>query len=114
MIKALFKLFLIIVVLYVLLQIPAVAQFADGLKASILEKIGNVTTEVDRVKEEVEDVKKTVNDIKEKAINFKEGVDEFTEKAVQTKEALEDAAGKLNKAMEAFSGSGEEEVKDTQ
>ncbi|MFH1012147.1 MAG: hypothetical protein V1760_00140 [Candidatus Peregrinibacteria bacterium] len=102
MIKALFKLLLIIVALYLLMQIPFIRQHADSLKAAIFDKVGNVTEEYERVKGKVDETKDTVNELKDKAINFKEGVDEFTDQALQTGAALKESAEKLNKAIKVF------------
>ena len=66
MLKKLAYLIIIIVGVYVLLQIPSVDEFAKNLKASVLDKVGNVTEEYKNVKEKVEDVSAKAKETKEK------------------------------------------------
>lgn len=109
MIKALFKLLLLVVALYVLMQIPLVRQKAELLKAALLGKVDNVTTEYNRVKGEVDNLKASVTSVVEKGKQAKEtldevrkGVTEITEKAVQTGQALSEAAGTVEKVIDAI------------
>ncbi|MFH0820612.1 MAG: hypothetical protein V1908_02450 [Candidatus Peregrinibacteria bacterium] len=105
MIKTLFKLLLIIIAGYILVQIPFIREQVDGFKASISEKWNNVTSEAKNVQDKFNEVKTTVGEIKVKAENAKKSYDELKTQVIQTKDAMTDAATKLNKAVEAFSGS---------
>lgn len=102
--KFLFKLLLIGVAIYILMQVPFVREQVEGLKAALFEKAENVTEEVDRVKDQVDQVRGQVENIKEKIGNARDSYNELKGQVIQTKDALEGAANKLNKAMEAFSG----------
>lgn len=108
MIKTLFKLFLIVIAAYILLQIPFIREQAENLKATIFEKATNVTTEVERVKGKVDEAKQTVEDIKEKVGTAQKTYNELKTQVIQTQKALNDAAGKINKALDAVTGSTEE------
>ena len=61
MTKFLFKIVILIIAGYILWQIPAVQKYSNELKASIFEKVDNVTIEVDRVKGKVDETKKKVD-----------------------------------------------------
>ena len=66
MLKKLATLIVIIIGVYVALQIPSVDEFAKNLKASVLDKVGNVTEEYKNVKEKVEDISTKAKETKQK------------------------------------------------
>ncbi len=108
MIKVLFKLLLIVVGLYLAVQVPFIRQQVDGFKASLLEKIGNVTTEYDRVKGQVGEAEKTVNKIKDEVGNATARFNELKTQVIQTKDALNEAAVKVNGVLKVINGSNAE------
>lgn len=113
MFKFLFKLLLIAAAVYILIQVPFVRDQWEGLKASLFEKVGNVTTEVERVKGKVDEAKNTVNKIKEEVSNAKERYDELKTQVVETKEAFDDAVDKINQVRDTFSDKDAEAAPDS-
>lgn len=82
MLKKLAYLVIILVGCYILLQIPAIKDFANGIRNNAIEKRDNITEEYDRVKGKV---------------------DEATGKVIETKEKVEDTVDAVGDAVETVS-----------
>ena len=92
----------ILIAVYIALQIPAVSNFADGIKQSILEKRDNVTEEYDRVKDKVDGVTDT-------AIEIKEDVEDTVDAVSDTVDAIGETADKIG---DLVGGDDEEDVEE--
>lgn len=113
MFKFLFKLLLLAAAGYVAVQVPFVRDQWEGLKASLFEKVNNVTTEVERVKGKVDEAKDTVNKIKEEVGNAKDRYDELKTQVVETTDAINSAVDKINQVRDAFSDKDAEAAPDS-
>jgi len=91
MYKFLLKLALVIIGIYLLCQIPYFRAIGESVKNDFFEKVGNVVTEVDRVKGKVDETTTAVNEIKDKVNQTKETVNNALTKvgnAVNTVESV--------------------------
>ena len=95
MFKFLFKLALVVAVAYLLLQIPFFAKIRDNIKASVMEKVQNVTTEADRIKGKVDEAGKVIDDTKQKVTGIADQI-----KA--TGKNVEDTFTTINKTADAL------------
>ena len=102
MLKKIAYLVIILVGFYILLQIPAVKEYADGLKDKVLEKRDNVTEEYDRVKDKVDGVT-------DKAIEIKEDVEDTVDAVSDTVDAIGETADKIG---DLVGGDDEEDVEE--
>jgi hypothetical protein len=94
MFKFLFKLGVIIVVIYALIQIPFFRKYYDQIVAGVTEKTGNVSAEYDRVKGVVDN---TVGQVKSAA-------DTAVEVKNQAEKVINDVAGTVNKIDNSLNG----------
>ncbi|MBU0577454.1 hypothetical protein KJ742_00215 [Patescibacteria group bacterium] len=99
MAKKLLILVSIFVIAFVLLQIPSVDEYVQGVKDSFTEKRDNVAEEYDRVKDKVSDVVDKVEDTKE-------GVED----AIDTVSDAVDAVGETVDKVSNVFGDDEEEA----
>ena len=97
MFKFLIKLAIVAVVGYLLLQIPFVSKYGDQLKADIMQKVNNVTAEVDRVKGKIDETGQKIDDIKKTGENIVNTVSE-------TGKTIEKGIETINKTTEALKG----------
>ncbi len=95
MFKFLFKLALVVAAAYLLLQIPFFAKIRDNIKASVMEKVQNVTTEADRIKGKVDEAGKVIDDTKQKVTGIADQI-----KA--TGKNVEDTFTTINKTADAL------------
>jgi len=89
MFRFLFKLSVIVIAIYFLSQFTFFSEKMDQLKASALEKAGNVAVEVDRVKGEIGTAKETVEGIGKKVSEAKDTLNEISETVTKTKAAFD-------------------------
>jgi len=64
--KLLFKLVLLAVGIFLLMQVPFFAKFRDQIKAEIGVKLNNLSAEVDRIQGKIEGAEKVIDDTKAK------------------------------------------------
>jgi conjugal transfer/entry exclusion protein len=95
MFKFLFRLAIVVVAVYFLMQIPFFAKYGQDLKASVLGKVQNVTNEVDRVKGKINGVEQTISNTQKK-------VNDVTQKVEETGKTLEGAINTLNSTTDAL------------
>ena len=93
MTKFLFKLAVVAVGIFLLMQVPYFAKFRDELKASLLEKVTNVSTEIDRIQEKITGAEKVIDDTKQK-------VTDITEKVTETGKGISDAFTTIGKTAD--------------
>jgi uncharacterized protein YoxC len=91
--KLIIKLALVIAGLYLLMQIPFFNQYIQKLKADIMEKVHNVTTEVDRVQGKI-------TGIEQQAIEAKDKVNAVANDLGKTANNVKDAFVSVDKAAE--------------
>jgi len=80
--KFLFKVALLVVAGYFLIRVPFFKDMYDSMKASLIEKTGNVTAEYERVKGKLDQTKYQIDEygnkieaVKEKVDNTLEGIE---------------------------------------
>jgi uncharacterized coiled-coil DUF342 family protein len=104
MLKFFFKLTTLVVLAYLLMQIPAVSKLRDQIKADIMEKVNNVNAEVDRIKGKVEGVE-------QKAAEVKDRIDTVSNQVTDTVNNVKDAFNTVDNAVtdvkKALNGEGE-------
>lgn len=93
MYKFLGKLLLLLIGVYLLFQIPFYQDTAARIKAAFNEKVGNVITEIDRIRGKVDATKERVDQAKDAAIEFKD-------KVAETKEDIDKALNTVKKATD--------------
>ena len=99
MLKKLAYVIIILVGCYILYQIPAVKNFADGVKDSVLQKRDNVVEEYDRVKGKITDTKE----------NVEETIDTVDETVDKVGEAMEKVGDAMDSVGDLFGGDEDEE-----
>lgn len=95
-IKFLFKLAVIAIVVYFLAKLPIFEKYTNNFKASLFEKVDNVTNEYERVKSKAIETKKKVDETKETVKNIADTVEKTAE---TTKNAI-DAVGKAAETVD--------------
>jgi peptidoglycan hydrolase CwlO-like protein len=98
MFKFLFKLALVVVAAYLLLQIPYFSKIRDEIKASVMEKVQNVQNEATRVQGKIAGAEKTIDDTKKQ-------VTDITDKIKETGKSVGDALTTINKTADALKNS---------
>lgn len=114
MLKKFAYIIVILVGCYILYQVPAVKQFADGIQASVLQKRDNVVQEYKRVKEKVDGVTEKVVDTKEKVENTVDAVNNAVDAVGETADKIGNLVGgdeKKTDSGDAVKGACTEEEK---
>ncbi|MBU0727051.1 hypothetical protein KKA95_00015 [Patescibacteria group bacterium] len=110
MLGKLFKLVVVAIAIYLVLQIPAVKNWAGGIYQSVIEKKDNVVEEYDRVKEKVDNTVDKVEEVKEGVEGTIDTVNETVDKVGE----LSDKVGELFTGVESEEGAVQEECTDEQ
>lgn len=100
MFKFLLKLAVVGIVVYGLVQIPFFNKYVQEMRASIMEKVQNVTNEADRIQGKIDGVKKTIDDTKEKVTGVADALKETGEKVEDTFTTINKTADALKEAIQ--------------
>ena len=106
--KFIFKLIVIAIAIYILYQLPIFTKYKGNFKASVLDKVDNVTTEYNRIKGKVVETKKKVNETKDAVVDISNKVKETTKAAGEALDTVNKTVDSLNKVL----GGKEEEKTD--
>lgn len=107
-IKFLFKLAVIAVVVYFLAKMPFFEKYTNNFKASLFEKVNNVTNEYERVKSKAIETKKKVDETKNAVKNIADTVEKTAETTKDALSAVSKAAETIDKTIEGIGGADKE------
>jgi uncharacterized protein YoxC len=93
MLGKLIKIIIVILVIYLLIQIPYIKNIYNNIKEDILEKRDNVAEEYDRVKDKVEDITDKVGEAKEKVEDTVDAVGDAVETVSEAADKIGDLVG---------------------
>ena len=97
MFKFVGKLVILVVLVYLLIQIPFFGDYYNKFKTAFDQKIENVANEYNRIRGKVVEVKDKVDATTEK-------IGDIKDKVVETKDALEDTIDDVKKVTDVLDG----------
>jgi|GEM_PF-2734179 len=99
MFKFLFKIAVVVAVAFLLFQIPFFAKIRDSIKASILEKVQNVTSEADRIQGKIDAAGKVIDDTKQKVTDIADQIKETGKTVENTFTTINKTADELKNVI---------------